>query len=78
MPASEARIEANRRNAMKSTGPVSEAGKERSRRNAVRHGLTGTGLVVPEAIERRAQCFEMTLRAEDFVESHLYGPRPRG
>jgi hypothetical protein len=33
-------IEANRRNALKSTGPKTEAGKQISRRNAVRHGLT--------------------------------------
>jgi hypothetical protein len=32
-------IEANRRNALRSTGPITEAGKHRSRRNAVRHGL---------------------------------------
>jgi hypothetical protein len=32
-------IEANRRNAFKSTGPKTEAGKQQSRRNAVRHGL---------------------------------------
>jgi hypothetical protein len=33
-------IEANRRNALKSTGPKTEVGKEQSRCNAVRHGLT--------------------------------------
>jgi len=33
-------IEANRRNALKSTGPKTEAGKQASRRNVVRHGLT--------------------------------------
>jgi hypothetical protein len=33
-------IEANRRNALKSTGPRTEAGKQASRCNAVRHGLT--------------------------------------
>ncbi len=33
-------IEANRRNARKSTGPTTEEGKQRSRSNAVRHRLT--------------------------------------
>ena len=38
-------IEANRRNARKSTGPISEEGKERSRCNAVRHGLTAETVI---------------------------------
>jgi len=38
-------IEANRRNALKSTGPKTEAGKERSRRNSARHGLTAETVI---------------------------------
>jgi len=38
-------IEANRCNALKSTGPRSEAGKRVSRRNAVRHGLTAETVI---------------------------------
>jgi hypothetical protein len=38
-------IEANRRNALRSTGPKTEAGKEVSRCNAVRHGLTAETVI---------------------------------
>ena len=38
-------IEANRRNAVKSTGPITEQGKHRSRQNAVRHGLCAETVV---------------------------------
>jgi hypothetical protein len=38
---SQARIEANRRNAQKSTGPRTDEGKDRSKLNAGRHHLTG-------------------------------------
>jgi len=38
-------IEANRRNATRSTGPVTKAGKYRSRQNAVRHGLCAETVV---------------------------------
>jgi hypothetical protein len=36
---SDRKIESNRKNAQRSTGPRSEAGQRRSRRNALRHGL---------------------------------------
>src|SRR3954470_2612417 len=38
-------IEANRRNARHSTGPITAEGKLRSRRNAVRHGLTAETVI---------------------------------
>jgi hypothetical protein len=38
-------IEANRRNALNSTGPRTEAGKRQSRRNAVRHRLTAETVI---------------------------------
>src|SRR5664279_2811034 len=38
-------IEANRRNALRSTGPNTEDGKRRSRKNALRHGLSAETVV---------------------------------
>jgi hypothetical protein len=44
-------IEANQRNAQRSTGPRTEEGKEQSRRNALTHGMTGAGIVLAEDVE---------------------------
>jgi hypothetical protein len=38
-------MEANRRNALRSTGPKSHNGKQQSRRNALRHGLTAETVI---------------------------------
>src|SRR5215469_12155193 len=38
-------VEANRRNARLSTGPLTEEGKKRSRQNALRHGLTAETVI---------------------------------
>ena len=47
MPSSPARIAANRRNASYSCGPKTIEGKMRSRKNALKHGLTGEGVALP-------------------------------
>jgi hypothetical protein len=61
MSASEAQITANRRNSQLSTGPKTEEGKERSRRNALKHGLTGDSVVLPddEAAEVASRFLEL-------------------
>src|SRR5258707_9808667 len=48
MPASEARIAASRANGLKSRGPTTAEGKAISRRNALKHGMAGEGVVLPE------------------------------
>jgi hypothetical protein len=44
---SEKQLEANRRNAQRSTGPKTDEGKTRSSRNNLRHGLTGHVNILP-------------------------------
>ena len=62
-------IEANRRNALKSTGPKTEAGKQASRCNAVRHGLTAE--TVTGALEDREdyKAFEAAITADYDAQS---------
>lgn len=57
-------IEANRRNAKLSTGPVTTEGKQRSRRNSLRHGLTAETII--DALEDAEDyaAFEMAVTAD--------------
>ena len=62
-------IEANRRNAARSTGPITDAGKQRSRQNAVRHGLCAETVIgVLEDIEDY-QGFEAAIIADFHAET---------
>ena len=62
-------IEANRRNARLSTGPVTEEGKEKSRQNALRHGLTAETVI--DALEDAEDyaAFEIAVTADYDAQS---------
>jgi len=62
-------IRANQLNALQSTGPRTDEGKAVARRNALRHGLAGTGLVLPEdeaeAVNERWAQWHSSLKPDD-------------
>ena len=62
-------IEANRRNALKSTGPRSEEGKQRASRNALRHGLTAETVLDSFEDAEDYKLFEEAIAAEYDAES---------
>jgi hypothetical protein len=62
-------IEANRRNALKSTGPRTEAGKQASRHNAVRHGLTAETVISALEDANDYKAFEAAITADYDAQS---------
>ena len=57
-------LEANRRNALRSTGPRTENGKQQSRRNALKHGLTAETVIEPLENPEEYRVFEEAIVSE--------------
>src|SRR5229473_8510881 len=66
------RAEVNRQNAAQSTGPVTPEGKRRSSLNALRHGLTGQTVLLPEddmtAYQKASREFFAELKPSGILE----------
>ena len=65
--ATEKQVAANRRNALKSTGPRSLAGKIKSRANALRHGLATKTLLDPSKRRKIDALTQIFARQTDAV-----------
>src|SRR3954471_13124321 len=73
---SERKIEANKRNSKRSTGPMTEAGKKKVSLNAVKHGLTATTVVVlphedAEAYRKRVDAWTVELNPQGDLGRYL-------
>jgi hypothetical protein len=70
-----ASAETSRANGRLSKGPISPEGKARSRRNGCKDGLTGKGVVLPEAaaaeVARREAEYAREFRPRDAIEREL-------
>jgi hypothetical protein len=71
-PTSAAQVEANRRNAKRSTGPRSTEGKRRSSLNAMQHGGYGRPQAIPRGI-----LIESEEEVQDYVDAIVIALAPR-
>ena len=75
--ATAAQIEANRRNAQKSTGPKTERGKDHAKLNAIKHGLTARTIMPvlpqedPKELEDRTQQAIAAMKPRNPLEHDL-------
>ena len=65
---SKQRLEANRANAKRSTGPTTEPGKARSKMNALKHGLSAKAVVIEGEDPREFEALRAGLE-QDFGRS---------
>ena len=69
------RIDANRRNARRSTGPKSDAGRKRASLNGLKHGLTAQTVLLPfedrTAYHRASSLIMAQFRPEGAIEECL-------
>lgn len=72
---SQKKIESNRKNSKKSTGPITEAGKKKVAQNGVKHGLSSKQVVLasedPEQYEQLLQDLRDDLQPNGRLESCL-------
>ena len=72
-PTSLKKIQANRRNALKSTGPKTPRGKDRSRRNTLKHGLFAKDLFTDFIVQK-----ENPAEFQELVDQLLREYKPMG
>jgi hypothetical protein len=73
MPTSQAKIDSNRRNSLRSTGPRTKAGRDKSRFNGLTHGLSAKVAVIPSEsphdYDERMTAVKKTLAPRNAVEA---------
>src|SRR5688572_18996317 len=73
--ASQKKIDANRRNAQRSTGPVTDLGKATAKFNALKHGMTASTAVLPyedaDSYAELREAFIDTYKPANAVEASL-------